>query len=87
MYSRTHRRSGSSGGYGHHIEDGLGGDEDGVGDQDRLLPHPVVIPRADRVSLWRQFVSSAGFCMGAFAMGNTLGWSSTALPDLVRDGC
>lgn len=36
----------------------------------------------DRNACSRQTSSSLGFCLGAFAMGNMLGWPSTALPNL-----
>ncbi len=45
-------------------------------------PSSVVHRLPDKVSRWRQTASATGFCLGALAMGNALGWSSTAVPDL-----
>ena len=48
-------------------------------------PQPPLSPeRLDKTSRFRQTVSSLGFCLGALAMGNALGWSSTAVPNLGR---
>ena len=49
-------------------------------------PQPPQSPeRLDKTSRFRQTVSSLGFCLGALAMGNALGWSSTAVPNLGRN--
>ena len=36
----------------------------------------------DRTSATRQLAASLAYCLGAFSMGNMLGWSSSALPEL-----
>ena len=46
-------------------------------------PQPPSPP--DKTSRLRQTLSSLGFCLGALAMGNALGWSSTAVPNLGRE--
>ena len=46
-------------------------------------PQPPSPP--DKTSRLRQTVSTLGFCLGALAMGNALGWSSTAVPNLGRE--
>ena len=57
-------------------------DEERYGTFQRRSPPPQ--NRLDKTSRFRQTVSSLGFCLGALAMGNALGWSSTAVPNL---GC
>ena len=57
-------------------------DEERYGTFQRRSPSPQ--NRLDKTSRFRQTVSSLGFCLGALAMGNALGWSSTAVPNL---GC
>ena len=61
-------------------------DEERYGTFQRRSPQPQSPPqnRLDKTSRFRQTVSSLGFCLGALAMGNALGWSSTAVPNL---GC
>ncbi len=39
-------------------------------------------PPPSRAAKTRQTLSALGYCLGAFAMGNALGWSSPALPRL-----
>lgn len=52
----------------------------------RMVNKPSETPSSprplDKVSVRRQLWASLGFCLGGFAMGNTLGWSSSALPEL-----
>ncbi len=42
----------------------------------------VLRPPPSRTAKTRQALSSLGYCVGAFAMGNALGWSSPSLPRL-----
>ena len=59
-------------------------EEERYGTFQRRSPQPQSPPQPDKTSRLRQTVSSLGFCLGALAMGNALGWSSTAVPNL---GC
>jgi sugar porter (SP) family MFS transporter len=65
---------------------GLLGDEERYGTfRQRHSPpthEPTPPARLDKTSKMRQTLSSLGFCLGALAMGNALGWSSTAVPNL-----
>lgn len=38
-----------------------------------------------RVAILRQSVSAFGCCLGAFVLGNIIGWSATAIPSLRND--
>ena len=60
-------------------------EEERYGTFQRRSAEPLSPPQPDRLdktSRFRQTVSSLGFCLGALAMGNALGWSATAVPNL-----
>lgn len=59
-------------------------EEERYGTFQRRSPQPQSPDCLDKTSRFRQTVSTLGFCLGALAMGNTLGWSATAIPNL---GC
>ena len=63
----------------------IGDEEERYGTFQRRSAEPLSPPQPDRLdktSRFRQTVSSLGFCLGALAMGNALGWSATAVPNL-----
>lgn len=47
-----------------------------------LPPVRISQPPLDKTATGRQVLASLAYCLGAFSMGNMLGWSSSALPEL-----
>ncbi len=77
-----HKRSSSVGSGPAPIHGGNLGDAEAGGGRNGGDDSEARGPPPNKVAKTRQTVSALGYCVGAFAMGNALGWSSPALPRL-----